>query len=190
MPICSICKAENPENAPACFSCGSPLASVANQSGNLTLWPGATLQQGRYSVGKVLGQGGFGITYLGSDLNDRSPVAIKEFFLQGCSRQGTTVTTGRAISSENFELVKKRFIDEGKVLSQFVHAGIVKVRATFEENNTAYVVMEYLKGKTLQQILAERGVIPEAGSGRLHNQDRRCSHAGAQPQYTSSRHQT
>jgi len=121
------------------------------------------LQGALYSVGKVLGQGGFGITYLGSDAGLKRPVAIKEFFpqLQGCSRSGTTVQPGGMITQAEYIEEKNKFLAEGQRLAQFQHPHIVKVFSLFEENNTAYMVMEFLKGKTLLRIIEERGPLEE-----------------------------
>ena len=161
MANCPICSASNPDGAIACLSCGSSLVSSSG-GGSHTLRSGAMLGGGRFTVGKVLGQGGFGITYLGSNVENRQAVAIKEFFLQGCVRQGTAVGLTGAVSKENFETIKKKFLDESRILAQFQHPGIVRVWEAFEENGTAYMVMEYLKGQTLQGILEKRKSLPEA----------------------------
>ena len=160
MANCPTCSAINPDGAIACASCGSPLIADSPE-GMYTLRPGTMLGNGRFTVGKVLGQGGFGITYLGSNIENRQAVAIKEFFLQGCVRQGTTVRTTGSITPQSFETIKQRFLDESKLLGQFRHPGIVRVLATLEENGTAYMVMDYLKGRTLKQILETQGVVPE-----------------------------
>jgi serine/threonine protein kinase len=125
---------------------------------------GTGLRAGLYSVGKVLGQGGFGITYLGSDTHLKRPVAIKEFFpqIQGCVRIGTAVRPGGMITQAEFSEQRTKFLGEGQRLAQFQHPHIVKVFALFEDNNTAYMVMELLKGKTLLRIVEERGPLDEA----------------------------
>jgi serine/threonine protein kinase len=123
--------------------------------------PGTKLQGGAFSLGKILGQGGFGITYLGSDVRLRRAVAIKEFFPQGCSRCNGTVRAGGGLTVADFQSAKVRFLQEAQILAQFQHAGIVQVYASFEENNTAYMVMDFLKGKTLLKLLEQSGPIPE-----------------------------
>jgi len=127
---------------------------------------GTRLQGAFYSVGKVLGQGGFGITYLGSDSGLKRAVAIKEFFpqVQGCSRNGTAVQPGGMITQAEYLEEKNKFLAEGQRLAQFQHPHIVKVFSLFEENNTAYMVMELLKGKTLLRIIEEDGPLEEAES--------------------------
>jgi len=124
---------------------------------------GTRLQGDLYSVGKVLGQGGFGITYLGGDTGLKRAVAIKEFFpqVQGCSRNGTAVQPGGMITQAEYLAEKTKFLAEGQRLAQFQHRHIVKVFSLFEENNTAYMVMELLKGKTLLRIIEEHGPLEE-----------------------------
>lgn len=115
---------------------------------------------GKFTVGKMLGQGGFGITYLGGDTTLSRSVAIKELFPQGCTRQGTTVHPSGTIAAD-YQVNKQKFLDEARVLAQFHHKGIVQVYGMFEENNTAYMVMEFVKGKTLQKLVDTRGPLPE-----------------------------
>ncbi|HZW32151.1 MAG TPA: serine/threonine-protein kinase [Isosphaeraceae bacterium] len=168
---CAICHTENSESATSCRSCGSPLGIVAPHA-SYTLPVGTKLQGGAFSVGKVLGQGGFGITYQGSDLLLRRPVAIKEFFpvAQGCSRQGTTVLPSGSVSTSAYQEERKKCLEEAHRLAQFQHPGIVKVHSMFEENNTAYMVMEFLKGRTLMRMIEERGALPETEAVGYINQ--------------------
>ena len=158
---CVACNSENRNSAVTCSACGSPLAPMAASSSALPV--GTRLQGDLYSVGKVLGQGGFGITYLGSDAALKRAVAIKEFFpqLHGCSRLGTSVQPGGMITRAEFFEEKYKFLTEGQRLAQFQHPHIVKVFSLFEENNTAYMVMELLKGKTLLRIIEEDGPLEE-----------------------------
>ena len=123
---------------------------------------GVRLNNGNYAVGEVLGQGGFGITYKGGDLNLRRYVAIKEFFPQGCARQDSTVQPAGALSAADYVGVKAKFIEEARTLARFSDPGIVRVYGVFEENNTAYMVMEFLEGSTLSKRIIERGVLDEA----------------------------
>lgn len=158
---CVVCNSENRSSAASCSSCGSPLAPVTASTPALPI--GTKLQGALYSVGKVLGQGGFGITYQGSDTGLRRAVAIKEFFpqIQGCSRNGAAVQPGGMITNAEYRAEKTKFLAEGQRLAQFEHPHIVKVFSLFEENNTAYMVMELLKGKTLLRIIEEQGPIEE-----------------------------
>ncbi|WP_072722381.1 tetratricopeptide repeat protein [Planktothrix tepida] len=128
---------------------------------NLFLPLGTQLQQANFSVGKVLGQGNFTITYMGSDNLLRRPVVIKEFFPQGCDRHILTVQPSNSITSANYQSAKSKFLDEACVISQIQHSGIVKIYTYFEENNTGYIVTEFLRGKTLLKLVAERGFLLE-----------------------------
>lgn len=159
---CAVCHGQNSPGATVCRLCGAPLASEKAGVPSAGVLPtGTRLAGGVYTVGKVLGQGGFGITYLGSDTSLGRPVAIKEFFPQGCIRQGTTVCPGRALTVADYQVARQKFVEEARILAQFHHRGIVAVYTTFEENNTAYMVMEFVKGKTLLELLAAQGPLPE-----------------------------
>ena len=115
---------------------------------------------GRYTIEKVLGQGGFGITYLGMDELHKKKVAIKEFFPQGIVTRNIeyedTVTVTLVGEKENYDKGKERFLKEAQTMAMFSKdKGIVKALDFFEINNTAYIVMEYLEGVTLKQYLRE-----------------------------------
>ena len=115
---------------------------------------------GRYTIEKVLGQGGFGITYLGMDELHKKKVAIKEFFPQGIVTRNIeyedTVTVTLVGEKENYDKGKERFLKEAQTMALFSKdKGIVKALDFFEINNTAYIVMEYLEGVTLKQYLRE-----------------------------------
>lgn len=158
---CPICNAENPSSAVACGTCGAPLGTDPSSAFSGALPPGTKLQGGMYSVGKVLGQGGFGITYLGGDIRGRRPVAIKELFPYGSTRRGANVHPFGGLPASEYASTRERFLDEARILARFDHPAIVDVYGTFEENNTAYMVMELLRGKTLGQLVEERGPLPE-----------------------------
>ena len=115
---------------------------------------------GRYTIECVLGQGGFGITYLGMDELHKKKVAIKEFFPQGIVTRNIeyedTVTVTLVGEKENYDKGKERFLKEAQTMAMFSKdKGIVKALDFFEINNTAYIVMEYLEGVTLKQYLRE-----------------------------------
>jgi len=156
-----VCNSENGDPAVSCSCCGSPLRPETAFTPALPI--GTRLQGALYSIGRVLGQGGFGITYLGSDSGLKRAVAIKEFFPQihGCSRYGTTVQPGGMITPVGYLHEKNKFLAEGQRLAQFQHPSIVKVFSLFEENNTAYMVMEFVRGKTLLKIVEEDGPLEE-----------------------------
>ncbi len=120
---------------------------------------GTKLQQAKYTVGRVLGQGGFGITYAGGDAALRRKVAIKEAFFDDCVRHGNLVMIPphARLSVAEFGRSKQRFVDEARTVARFNHPGIVAVYTAFEENNTAYMVMEFLQGTTLEELLTANG---------------------------------
>ena len=123
--------------------------------------PARYLLGGQYSIGKVLGNGGFGITYLAWDGTNKRRVAVKELFprypKESFRRTGMNITV---IQSERsyFDHVKKRFREEAQALHELRNVPeVINVYHLFEENGTAYYVMEYLEGKDLQHYLAEHG---------------------------------
>ncbi|MDV6376211.1 serine/threonine-protein kinase [Deinococcus arenicola] len=153
---CSVCGAAVQPGETVCRTCGAPLTP----SGLVALPAGTALAGGQYTLSRVLGQGGFGITYAGRDTRLGLQVAIKELFLDGSSRRGKTVAAPGNISSAEYQTTKTGFLDEAKVLASFNDPGIVKVMNYFEENSTAYLVMEFLEGSTLGGLIEKRGPMP------------------------------
>ncbi len=165
MPIqCPTCLTENTDNEINCIACGTPLASttVSSTSSVLHLSAGSLLGQGKYQIEKVLGQGGFGITYKGIYLPNSSTIAIKELWPEGAARQGNTVLWPSSIPPIQRQQQLHKFQLEASYLHQCVHSNIVKIYEWFAENNTAYLVMELLSGNSLQDILKKQGTLPEA----------------------------
>ena len=133
--------------------------------GNIQSLPiGTTLQSGRYVIEGVLGNGGFGITYLASQPMLDRKVAIKEFFYGAfCNRQ-TDNNTVSVVSKGGAETVMKfrtKFLKEASTLANLKHPNIVEVHDVFEENGTAYYVMEHIDGPTLSTYVKEHGRIDE-----------------------------
>jgi len=135
---------------------------------------GFTLQNGKYKILSTLGQGGFGITYkatmvteIGGSLGKKQipvQVAIKEFFFKDyCIRETDTYlvkipsTTGR----EMFQRFREKLIKEAHILSSFQHPHIINVFDVFQENDTAYIVMEFIEGESLNSILEKEKILPE-----------------------------
>ncbi len=124
---------------------------------------GSTLMQGKYRIVAVLGQGGFGITYKGEHTMLGTTVAIKEFFMKGaCERDenSTHVTT----SQSNGELASRfrtKFLKEAKTLAVLKHPNIIRVFDVFEDNGTAYYVMDYIEGNNLSDIVEGKGRLSE-----------------------------
>lgn len=126
----------------------------------LALAPGSVVG-GRYRLEKVLGIGGYGITYQGLDTRLEGCVAVKEYFPGFCAtrmiQRGNEVRC-RAGWEKDFAAGIERFLKEARCLQQLNHIiGVVRVTDFFEENNTAYLVMEYLSGKTLKQMASGFG---------------------------------
>ncbi len=116
-----------------------------------------------YRIDKVLGQGGFGITYLAHDPNLDQHVAIKEYLpMELAVRDGdNSVYPASAANGDRYQWGLDRFISEARTLAKFKHPAIVRVLSVFEDNNTAYMVMEYEQGKSLQQLLEGRKTLSE-----------------------------
>ena len=122
------------------------------------------LQGGKYRIEKVLGQGGFGITYLATqELLDRK-VCIKEFFFKdSCVRNSKGEVTLGAIGNRDLvERFLNKFIKEARTLSQLDHSNIIRVLDTFKENNTAYYVMDFIEGSSLEDIVNSKGPLSES----------------------------
>ena len=128
------------------------------------LEPNTFLQGGKYRIERVLGQGGFGITYLAVQMSLQRKVAIKEFFMKDfCSRDESTHTmsvpsTG---SGKLVEQYRKKFIKEARNLARLNHPNIISVIDVFEENGTVYYVMPYLAGGSLQDYVKDNGTLSE-----------------------------
>ncbi|MGQ0658108.1 MAG: serine/threonine-protein kinase, partial [Chromatiales bacterium] len=122
-----------------------------------------------YQVRNVLGQGTFGITYLCQDVQLDRPVAVKEFFPGGFASRGPNLRV-RPLSSEveaDFRDGLQRFLREARTLARFEHPNIVRVHHVFEANGTAYIVMNYEEGETLQKLLQRRRTLTEEEILRL-----------------------
>ena len=161
MKYCNFCMAEIDDSADVCPVCSK---STEYELPVHHLAPG-TLLSNKYYVGASLGEGGFGITYIGMDTKLEMKVAIKEYYPNGYASRantaGMSVSCGTNESRKDFfEKGKERFLREARVLAKFSgEPGVVDVRDFFEENNTAYIVMEYLDGETLKSYLKRNGTM-------------------------------
>ena len=122
--------------------------------------PHGTILAGKYITGRVLGQGGFGITYIAQEHSTEKLVAVKEYFPEAmCSRgSSNAIAPYSGHFGEDFFYGKDAFLDEARTLAQFDNSpNIIHVYTYFEENGTAYFAMEYAAGLTLQQYLENEG---------------------------------
>ena len=132
---------------------------------------GSTLRNGRYRIDKVLGRGGFGITYQGEtvttisgelgNMDVKVKIAIKEFFMRDrCIRggDGMGVTVPAEGSHQQVDKYKNKFISEARKLSEIHHPNIINVSDVFEENSTVYYVMQYLGGGSMADIVKQTDV--------------------------------
>ena len=161
MTRCLGCMNEYDEAFGLCPYCGYEFGTPAESS--LHMQPGSILFN-RYIVGKVIGFGGFGVTYIAWDTTLKIRVAIKEYLPSEFATRAvgqTQVTIFSGNKTEQFHDGMLKFLDEAQRLMKFQNEqGIVHIYDSFEENNTAYIVMEYLDGETLTAYLERNGEIP------------------------------
>ena len=163
---CPACLSENPDGQVTCLVCGFSL--TPDQSTNTAttvayhLPTGTQLKQGKYKIEKLLGEGGFGITYKGL-LCQKEPttIAIKELWPEKSARQGSNIIWPTSIPPKERQQQLKKFQLEASFLKKCKHPNISQVYDWFEENNTAYLVMEFVAGKSLYQLLKDKGSLPE-----------------------------
>ncbi|MDO5346301.1 MAG: serine/threonine-protein kinase, partial [Lachnospiraceae bacterium] len=158
--ICINCMHEKKDGQNVCSHCGFDMRTYVIPSYVL---PPFTILNGKYLVGKVQGIGGFGITYLAMDLMLEHPVAIKEYYVQSSMYRNISESSHITLSCASFpqekiyKINREKFEKEAKTLASLSDLpGIVRVTDFFLEFNTAYIVMEYLSGRTLKQYVMGR----------------------------------
>lgn len=156
--ICTGCMKDK-GHSNECPNCGF---SEQKPRSNIFL-PYRTILRDQYLIGRELGKpGGFGITYLANDLNLGIPVAIKEFLpkeLVGRETGNNTIVAHSDEDFTNFSYGLEKFMEEAKNLAQFRHPSIVRALNFFEANGTAYLVMDYYEGESLDEYLKRKGKI-------------------------------
>lgn len=130
----------------------------------MELKPGTPLQGGKYEIRSTLGRGGFGITYLAEHHMLNKLVCIKEFFPQAYYNRDSnsrSISLGSAGSAKMMEAYRNKFIKEARTIGRLQHPNVISIYDVFEENNTAYYVMEYIEGDTLAGIVKRQGPMDE-----------------------------
>ena len=159
--ICSICNSPRSDSVGPCVVCGAAPTAPAR-----SLPVGTHLQNGKYTLGRVLGEGGFGITYQGAHRHLKKTVAIKELFPEWAMRHGTTISVPDS-RQRDFHMEKESVLEEARIISRLDSPYIVEVLDAFLENNTAYIVMEYLEGRSLQERIEAEGPLPPGDVHRI-----------------------
>ena len=159
MQICLNCLNTYEEGVKVCPHCG--LGNWKYQAAEKALELGAMLKS-RYKIGTVIGDGGFGITYRAVDMNTGKGVAVKEFYpREVVARSSMDHTTVKLVNRDNtaqFQKGLNSFLEEANGLARFNNTDkIVNVYDFFEQNGTAYIVMEYLRGKPLSRYAKDHG---------------------------------
>jgi len=158
--------AENADGAERCAFCNEEM----NLQNRVHQLPVMTILNGRYLTGKVLGEGGFGITYIGYDFVMREKVAIKEYYPSGISTRYATYSLTVEATSKSSDVIlaegRKKFLEEAQAMRRFQKIpSIVDVNDFFYANGTAYIIMEYLDGQSMQAWMKENG--PEKDFDKL-----------------------
>lgn len=154
--LCPGCMSQWGDTKKPCPRCG--FSWETGESGGREL-PPFTVLGGRYLLGKRIGAGGFGISYIALDLTEEKLLAVKEFFPAGMAeRKGAEIVPEEGADEEDYQRARESFRREAELLARFVGTeGIVTYRDYLEENGTAYLVMDYVEGPNLKQALRERG---------------------------------
>ena len=155
--LCYNCFQERETQEGPCPYCGFDLAE--NEKKFPVALRAGTVLNGRYIIGRVLGQGGFGITYLAWDTKLEARVAVKEFMPNEiATRVGTTVSVAVESRTEDFTYGAERFQEEARTLAKFMgQPNIAGVTDYFDENDTSYFVMDYIEGISFKTYIANHG---------------------------------
>ncbi len=153
MKYCMGCMENIEDEVLQCPHCGF----MQNNQNVQGLLQTGTILQNRYIVGRSIGNGGFGVTYIGLDAQLKRKIAIKEFFPRKTSarmKDGLHVVAPSMECQQAFKRGLEQFLNEAKHLARLSHIqGIVYIYNFFQENGTGYIIMEYLEGKDLRNLL-------------------------------------
>ena len=165
---CPHCQTDVPLTSDACPACGSVLP--VNDPGDLPVQ--TRLHHDLYVIERVIGHGGFSVTYLATHRDLKQRVAIKEFFPASLASRDPASgdLVPRRETRDLYRRALERVIREGQIMARFDHRGIVRVHNLFQERNTAYLVMELIEGHTLAEVLRRRGRLPEEDVRELMEQ--------------------
>lgn len=161
---CPSCFYENPIQAQICEACGDqlPTSSYSTPGSPLHLTAGTSLKSGQYTVEKVLGEGGFGITYTALDQHNHRIVALKELVPERSARIDNKLIWSSNISPQERRKLLQQFEQEAQILARCISPHVVKVYEYWNENDTAYIAMEFVRGEPLSQGIKRKGKLPEA----------------------------
>ena len=156
--LCGNCFSEL--NSVVCHKCGYKNSADIQEPYALAV--GAVLK-GRYLIGKTIGKGGFGITYLSYDILHEKTVAVKEYFPRGVAVRASDNVSVEVLASEQadtFKEGKEKFSSEAAMLSRIKNCPeVIEIFDVFDENGTAYFVMEFVNGVTLKEYTVSNGTI-------------------------------
>ena len=130
----------------------------------MQLSSGTLLERGKYRIIETLGRGGFGITYLAEHVMAKRKVCIKEFFPKDYYIRedgSSTMSLVSATFAESMGRFKQKFIKEAQTIATLDHNNIIHIHDVFEDNNTAYYVMEYIEGESLSSLVKRQGALDE-----------------------------
>jgi serine/threonine protein kinase len=162
---CPACLNDNPNNSNHCGVCGYQINQLKSGNKNhsgIYLNNGILLKNGIYQIENILAEGGFGITYKGKFISKNIPVTIKELWPEKAARQDNQIIWPNKINVKQQQEQINKFKLEAQNQRKCSHPNIPKIYDFFLENNTAYIVMEYIEGKTLYSILKSEGKFTEA----------------------------
>ena len=156
------------------------------------LQSGTLLERGKYRIISTLGRGGFGVTYLAEQVSLRRRVCIKEFFPKDYYKRNDddSLTVSSDGFAEMMDKFKAKFIKEAQTIAALDHPNIIHIHDVFEENGTAYYVMDYIEGEPLSELVKGNGAMSERDAAAYikqiaaaleHIHDRKINHLDVKP---------